>query len=105
MISSSGAEVWKIDPSDGSLFVVVRRASSSVDDPTRARLEAPYRELKVEVTAAHLSAAMKGTSREVYKSGAHVWQAHLVRALLLNSQRRMTYPRGRGFLISECNAA
>lgn len=65
VISSSCAEVWKIDPSDGSLFVVTRRLPAPMESllskHARQQAERPScRQLKVEVTAAELSPALAG---------------------------------------------
>lgn len=61
IISSTGAEVWKVDPSDGSLFVVSKRAPRRANSAGRPRTGQPlYRQLKLEVTSADLSRAMAG---------------------------------------------
>lgn len=61
VISSLGAEVWRIDPSDGSLFVVTRRLPAAMDLLGYARVDGPkHRVLNVEVASAELSPAMEG---------------------------------------------
>lgn len=61
--SSASAEVWKIDPSDGSLYVVTRQLADPADRLGRADLKAEKsssRQLKVEVTSAELLPAITG---------------------------------------------
>ncbi|CAM9640751.1 unnamed protein product, partial [Ectocarpus sp. 12 AP-2014] len=64
IIPSSRAEVWKVNPSDGSLFVVTKRLPGPTDHLLSGRATQPpderlsCRQLKVEVTAAELSPAM-----------------------------------------------
>lgn len=60
VISSSGAEVWKIDPSDGSLYVVTKRLQGPTDSPRLAGERSSPRQLKVQVTAAELLPAITG---------------------------------------------
>lgn len=64
MICASRTEVWKVDPSDGSLYVVTKRLRDSMDSLRLAELGAERsspRQLKVEVTAAELLPAITGT--------------------------------------------
>ncbi|CAM9193761.1 unnamed protein product [Scytosiphon promiscuus] len=64
IISSARVEVWKIDPSDGSLYVVTRRLPDPIDSALLSQHDrqvagrSPWRQLKVEVTAAELSPTM-----------------------------------------------
>lgn len=64
--SSSSAEVWKVDPSDGSLFVVTRRLPGPMESlrgrhaKQQQAKRRSCRQLKVEVTAAELSPAVAG---------------------------------------------
>lgn len=60
MTSSSGAEVWRIDPSDGSLYVVTKRWPDLADSLRPAGGRPSPRQLKVEVTAAELLPAITG---------------------------------------------
>eukprot|EP00752_Nemacystus_decipiens_P007665 g6853.t1 len=56
--SSSRAEVWKIDPSDGSLYVVTKRLPDPTESLRLAGEPAMPQQLKVEVTAAELLPAI-----------------------------------------------
>lgn len=76
IISSSRAEVWKVDPSNGNLFVVTKRLPGPMETVlgSHTKQQQPERpscrQLKVEVTAAELSPAMAGslhTDREWHR--------------------------------------
>lgn len=76
MISSSGAEVWKIDPSDGSLYVVTKRLQGPTDSPRLAGERSSPRQLKVQVTAAELLPAITGklwVNVQVWKYAIHMY--------------------------------
>ena len=62
MISASRAEVWKVDPSDGSIFLVTKTLSGSLlNERTKQQDErSSAQQLQVEVTAAELSPAIAG---------------------------------------------
>lgn len=62
MISASRAEVWKVDPSNGSIFLVTKSLSNSLlsDNTKQSAEKSASRQLQVEVTAAELTPAISG---------------------------------------------
>lgn len=68
VISSSSAQVWKVDPSDGSLFVVTKRLQIPTENVSGHghTEERPCRRLQVGVASAELSPAMTGKTMHGY---------------------------------------